>query len=290
MDGKNKVARSNVYADFGKILKAQIKNNEDYKVVFARAGLSDMEDKYELYLTPYWYNRGYRNDNEDYNPEYACLSLCQELEKSDETLVHFFNVILENTKKIDEDIIESLERYLEVMGLELRIEEQEKEYWNEYKYSLIPLTRGAEKRKQDLDLLSTSLDKTNPQLFKLYNEAINNYGNGNYVSCIENCRSLFEAIFKRLDPVSKNYAKGILQATKEKVVENGAVLDSRNKIFNYWLNNNQGANRYRLFMTLYSVMSGLGTHKEDTATMEDALMLLRFTEDVLIWCCQKGIV
>ncbi len=35
---------------------------------------------------------------------------------------------------------------------------------------------------------------------------------------------------------------------------------------------------------MYSMMSGLGTHGEDNPQKDDALMCLRMTEDVLIWC------
>lgn len=40
---------------------------------------------------------------------------------------------------------------------------------------------------------------------------------------------------------------------------------------------------------MYSVMSGLGTHHEDVASKEDALLLLRYVEDCLLWCFRKGI-
>lgn len=33
----------------------------------------------------------------------------------------------------------------------------------------------------------------------------------------------------------------------------------------------------------------LGTHHEDVASKEDALLLLRYVEDCLLWCFRKGI-
>lgn len=284
MDSKNRIARSNVYSLFGEILMHQISKNEDYKVILAKAGLKDLTEDYYKYLTPYWYNRGYQNKNPEYNPQYACLDICEKIEDSSESLTRFFNVILENTTQIESGIINKLERYLGELGFELKIENDE--HFINYIYSLIPLTHGAEERTENLDFFSSNLSS---DLLALYNEALQNYGNGSYLSCIDNCRSLFEAFFKRFDP-HNDYAKGILAVTKEQIVEKGTVLDSQKKIFNYWINNKKGANRYRLFVTLYSVMSGLGTHREEVATIEDALMLLRFTEDVLIWCFKKGIV
>lgn len=60
-------------------------------------------------------------------------------------------------------------------------------------------------------------------------------------------------------------------------------------IYTYWIDNKRGANRFRLFQTMYSVMSGLGTHHEDVASKEDALLLLRYVEDCLLWCFRKGV-
>ncbi len=106
---------------------------------------------------------------------------------------------------------------------------------------------------------------------------------------IDNCRSLFEGFFKKLDAVNNDYVKGILAATGETIVDNGAPLTSIKKIYTYWIDNKCGANRFRLFQTMYSVMSGLGTHHEDIPSCEDALLLFRFVEDILLWCFRKGI-
>ena len=126
-------------------------------------------------------------------------------------------------------------------------------------------------------------------LVHIYDEATTNFGNAQYVSCIENCRSLFEGFFKKLDTVSKDYVKGILAATGETIIDNGVPLTSIKKIYTYWIDNRCGANRFRLFQTMYSAMSGLGTHNEDIPTREDALLLFRFVEDTLLWCFRKGI-
>lgn len=82
--------------------------------------------------------------------------------------------------------------------------------------------------------------------------------------------------------------KGILIATDEHIIDNGSELKSKKKIFTYWLNNNKGGNRYRIFATLYSAMSGLGAHGEDNPVQEDALMILRMTEDIFLWYIQKN--
>ena len=98
------------------------------------------------------------------------------------------------------------------------------------------------------------LEMHHPDLVILYDEAITNFGSGQYVSCIENCRSLLENFFKKLDTINGDYVKGILAATGESIIDNGAQLTSIKKIYTYWIDNKKGANRFRLFQTMYSVM------------------------------------
>ena len=289
MDNKNRIARSKAYTMLGTLLARQISSNEDFQVIFAKAGMKEYEEKYSEYLMPYWYNRGYRNDNESYNPQYACLRLCEEIEEKQEALVTFFNTVLSGIKIMDEVFLEEFENNLREMGYEISIEEVIEDHWTSYNFSLTPSTQGTQERKKDVDYLYTMLEQHHADLTICYSEALTNFGAGQYLSCIENCRSLFEGFFKKLDTANTDYAKGILAATGEQIIENGAALTSKKKIFNYWLENNKGANRYRLFMTMYSVMSGLGTHREDACSQEDALLLLRFTEDTLLWCFRKGI-
>ena len=182
-----------------------------------------------------------------------------------------------------------LTNYLGVIGYEINIREDEQLLWTNYEYALVPSSDGSTQRTSDISYLRSMLTTHHSDLVLLYDEATTNFGNAQYVSCIDNCRSLFESFFKKLDTVDNDYVKGILKATGETVVENGAQLTSIKKIYTYWIINKSGANRFRLFQTMYSAMSGLGTHHEDTPTREDALLLFRFVEDTLLWCFRKGI-
>lgn len=288
LDSKTTIARSNVYAIFGKLIKPYISNNEIGEVILKEAGLSAYVDDYRNYLQPYSYYRGYTNPNDGFNPEYACLEICKDIEDNSEALLRFFNTILKRIREIDSELFTELSNYLDVLGYVL-LEKEIDERYGGYSYSLVPASDGTEKRDKDLNYLYTMLEQYHPDLVAIYDECISNYGNAEYVSCIDNCRSLFETFFKKLDTSNGEYVKGILNATGEVIIENGSSLQSIKKIYDYWLRNKKGANRFRLFQTEYSVMSGLGVHKEDIATAEDALLLLRFTEDTLLWCFRKGI-
>lgn len=288
-DSKERIARSNIYSIFGKLLRRCTQSNDNGDILLFEAGLSSLVEEYSFRLNPHWFNRGYTNNNDQYNPEYVCLSICQRIESSEEALLRFLNTILKHIRQIEKDELSQLTNYLGIIGYEVNVCEKIDEYWTEYQYSLVPASDGNTERTTDVSYLRTMLNTHHGDLINLYDEATTNFGNAQYVSCIDNCRSLFESFFKKLDPVDNDYAKGILAATGETIVDNGASLTSVNKIYTYWLNNKRGANRYRLFQTMYSAMSGLGTHHEDTPTREDALLLFRFVEDTLLWCFRKGI-
>lgn len=289
LDSKERIARSNIYSIFGKLLRGCTRNIDDGEVILYEAGLSTFVDEYSFRLDPKRINRGYFNDNEQYNPEYVCLSICQAIESSEEALLRFLNTIFKHTKLIEESELSRLENYLGIIGYEIKVSEKVEEYWTDYEYSLVPSSDGNTARTSDMSYLRTMIATHHSDLLHLYDEATTNFGNAQYVSCIDNCRSLFEGFFKKLDPVNNDYVRGILAATGESVVENGATLTSIKKIYTYWINNKSGANRFRLFQTMYSAMSGLGTHHEDTPTHEDALLLFRLVEDALLWCFRKGI-
>ena len=289
VDTKARIARSNIYSIFGKLMNRLINNNDDGEVILKKAGLSSYVEQYDNKLSPYWYNRGYQNQNDAYNPEYACMSICEKIEADEEALLRFLNTILDDIYEIDEKQYEKLSNYLNVIGYELLEKVERYDYYETKHYSLIPSVAGIHQRNSDVSYLRSMLLAHHADLLVLYNEAISNFGSGQYVSCIENCRSMFESFFKKLDTVSNDYVKGILTATSEDIVDNGVHLTSIKKIYTYWINNKKGANRFRLFRTMYSVMSGLGTHHEDVANKEDALLLLRYVEDCLLWCFRKGI-
>ena len=286
IDSNERIARSNIYSIFGKLLKRQIKNNNDGEIILKKAGLSSLVSTYKSQLEPYWFNRGYQNGNSDYDPEYICIKICESLEENEDNLLLFLNTILDGINTIEEDLKEKLINYLEIIGYELQ--EEVKDYDGDLTFKLIASIDGVQNRNKDISLMRNELNQYHSDLVGLYDEAISNFGNGQYVSCIENCRSLFENFFKRLDAQNSDYVSGILNATGEHVIDkDGVELTSIKKIYTYWINNKNGANRFRLFQTMYSAMSGLGTHHEDDASREDALLLLRYTEDCLLWYFRK---
>ena len=157
IDTKERIARSNIYSIFGKLMNRLIDNNDDGEVLLKKAGLSSFVDEYENRLCPYWYNRGYQNRNDQYNPEYACMSICEKIESDETALLRFLNTILESIHQIDEQQYEKLTNYLNVIGYELLETVEEDDYCETINYSLIPASSGAQQRNSDVTYLRSML-------------------------------------------------------------------------------------------------------------------------------------
>ncbi|MCI8387751.1 MAG: hypothetical protein HFE63_04730 [Clostridiales bacterium] len=288
IDTEDRIARSNIYCIFGTLLRGCIyEDNNKGEVLLKKSGLSSFVDEYKSNLCPYVYYKGYKNDNEEYNPEYVCISICEKIESDDAAILLFFNNILELTFEIEDKLCEKLSNYLNVIGYELCISNDKKREFKNYK--LVQDSKGARERNYDMSFLENKLKEDSDGLYAIYNEAISNFGAARFLSCIDSSRILFERFFEKMDPERKSYIKGILFATGESIIKNGKKTTSIKDIYEYWLDNKEGANRFRLFHTMYSAMSGLGAHKEDDVSKEDALLLLRYVEDCLLWCYRKGI-
>ena len=256
--------------------------------VLSCIGLSSLIKEYERYFDPYWFNKGYRNDNDSFNPEFGMLKICSEIKNDKGVLNEFLNEIFRRLRhtQIEELAMEKIKNCVELLGYELQVEDE----LYGYSYSLQYLSVGEIERQSDMSVVRKALNTDYPEVLKHYNEALDTYSNGHSKSCIDNCRTAYEKFFAALDTDNSDYLKGILKATGEHVFDNGGELKSKNKIFKYWLENNKGANRYRIMATLYSAMSGLGAHGEDNPSQEDALMILRMTEDSYLWYIQKNII
>ena len=157
IDTKERIARSNIYSIFGKLMNRLIDNNDDGEVLLKKAGLSSFIEEYENRLCPYWYNRGYQNRNDQYNPEYACMAICEKIESDETALLRFLNTILESIHQIDEQQYEKLTNYLNVIGYELLETVEEDDYYETINYSLIPASGGAQQRNADVTYLRSML-------------------------------------------------------------------------------------------------------------------------------------
>lgn len=273
-DDDSEVVLCKTYEVFAQLFDSAIQQNGEGEILLKKSGLSSLCEEYGSMLTPYTYNGQWQNPNVQYNPQMVFFELYPDLDEKHQFM--FLKNIVENanfrkfgTKRV--------ENYLSLLGYSLV-------YDSDYRsdYTLKQATRGIAERSNDITLLEEQLQNDYPEVFHAYDEALSTFGNCEYKSCIDNCRTVFEKITEALS--GSNNDRAILALTKECVKdENNNDLTNKQKIYEYWLKNKKGANRYRYFTTLYSVMSGLGTHGEAAPTKADAVLIMRAIEDVLVW-------
>ncbi len=274
-DDDNDIALFKIYKYLGQLLDSALTDNEMYKIIFHETGISSLIDNYSIQLSPFRYNGHWQNENPQYNPIGTFYELYLELDDK-----HRFLFIKSIVEKIPYRYFdkEKISNHLLILGYSVVSESSARS-----NYTISQTEAGLVERENDIPLLESKIRDEFPQAYRFYDEALSTFGNGEYKSCIDNCRSLFESITKDLSAES-SVDKSLLNITKESILDNNnAPITSKDKIYDYWIKNRKGANRYRYFTTLYSIMSGLGTHGEDTPTKKDAVMILRAMEDVLVW-------
>lgn len=56
-DSKERIARSNIYSIFGKLLRRCTQKNDNGDILLFEAGLSSLVEEYSFRLNPHWFNR-----------------------------------------------------------------------------------------------------------------------------------------------------------------------------------------------------------------------------------------
>ena len=272
-DDDSEIAMFHIYEFLSNAFDSAIRKNGDGETLLRKSGISSLCDLYDKELTPFSYNGKWQNDNMQYNPQKVFFELYPELD--DKHKFFFLKSIIENANfyKIDQN---KTNNYLTLLGYSLMDDSDTKSG-----YTLSQTTKGLIKRGADITLLESKLKNEFPDLFRFYDEALSTFGNGEYKSCIDNCRSLFEKLTEAIG--NDKTDRAVFKITGEEVKDGTTILLTKEKIYKYWLEHKKGANRYRYFTTLYSIMSGLGTHGEDIPKKADAVMILRATEDALVW-------
>ncbi|MCY8233699.1 hypothetical protein [Priestia endophytica] len=169
---------------------------------------------------------------------------------------------------------------------------------------LIPFTEQSNQVSRNPSLLDEWLNKNYPSIAEMYQEAINNYSSGESVSCISNCRNIITGLFSHFkDNGSKSWIRGLQKLSTDTNIENVKVANnimqgSANKNIPFETDNEFNYPRFKLFYQLYSLTSDLGSHSTEApkidgvlcpenTTMNDALLCLRMTEDILIWVIER---
>jgi hypothetical protein len=169
----------------------------------------------------------------------------------------------------------------------------------DYHLSLKPFTQqGAVELDRNPSLLMDWLGSNFPSVALSYKEALNNYISGNSVSCISTCRNIIVGIFDDSKDDDTKWLKGLQKLSTDKYIEK---VNTPKHIVDGSANKQLGIEnvkfKFSRFLTiyqLYSLSSDLGPHINEGpmidgvlhlehATMNDALWILRMTEDLLVW-------
>ena len=175
--------------------------------------------------------------------------------------------------------------------------------YSDYQLVLKPFTQqGAITIDRNPSLLMDWLETEFPAVALSYKEALENYIKGNPVSCISTCRNIIVGICDDSKDDETKWLKGLQKLSTDTYIENVQVPkhiidDSANKKLGIQ-NVKFKFSRFLTIYQLYSLSSNLGPHinegpmidsilYREKATMNDALWILRMTEDLLIWVKER---
>ncbi|QIC05499.1 hypothetical protein GOP56_07790 [Brevibacillus sp. 7WMA2] len=171
--------------------------------------------------------------------------------------------------------------------------------YSNYQLVLRPFThQGASELNRNPSLLMDWLETEFPIVAKSYKDALEAYVKGLSVSCIANCRNIITGIFDNSKDDETRWLKGLQKLSTDTYIENVSsprhIIDNVAKKELGLVNVDFKYSRFRTIYQLYSLSSDLGphinegpmiegVHYPEKATMNDALWILRMTEDLLIW-------
>lgn len=168
---------------------------------------------------------------------------------------------------------------------------------------VFPFTGGVRESSFDNSILIQWLERKYANVAESYTDAIKAYSNGDEIGCITHCRNVITGIFTYKKDVQRKWIDGLQKVcNKDKHIDK--VTANRISSFHYNANSSNENDRYQyprfnLIYKLYSYTSALGAHinegnvtdnsiEFEEATLEDAFMALRMTEDMLIWLYQTN--
>lgn len=274
-DNDNSILQFKSLEYLGFVFKYAIQKNGDGDIVFSCAGISSLIEQYADLINPIRYKGTYSNPNDQFNPVMAFIDLFPKLDSKHKFL--FVKSIIEHTNFLRIDDVR-LSNCLSALGYSLIGSDD-----SHSQYSISQTCRGVIQREEDIILLEQKIKQDYPDLYGVYDEMISTFCNGAYKSCVDNCRTLYEKITSNLTEGVGNDDAALTLSGELIFDSNGNPLRKRKEIYQYWLDNKKGYNRYRYFTTLYSIMSGFGTHYEEEPSKADAIMIMRALEDVLVW-------
>lgn len=280
-----------------------IKKNGELKKILKCSGLANLYEDYSDYLEPYWYNGTWENKREEYSVFIGLDNIFTELLKSNETK-KLSLLLVELGKNINPSItekyyeedkykqyVDELTNLYQLLGYNLTMHHDE--------FDVMPLTGGSEKIS-DVYGLEQWLFSGFPEIYDSYEGAIDAFVSSNFGTCIEACRTTLTGLFSKYkgpDSFAK-WFRGTANIAEEydganmQDIKNHLDALGKKDLSDFFEENATGNyKKTRAIYSIYSMLSDYGTHRQEgtveTPSKEDALMMLRMTEDIMIWIFQK---
>lgn len=324
MDSIKKIAIANIVSLLvsGNIIETN--NNSLWEEILSCSGQRKLYEKYKECLTPHNYHKGeihiFQNKNpqfkEFYNGLYGVINSIYSNGSGMNELTELLKIIIDKIKlskvfKIDElkywDINEYMRNLNEEEYNEFIVDNFSKDFKKfirclnilslDIKYKneeifLYQYNRGVSDRLEDVYSVEQWLHDSIPHCEESYNDALNNYAEGRYGSCISDCRVTVTGLFTNFKETS-NWFDGIHQIDSN--YKNPKNINEPNKMSKIIKDKSNGNYpRFRAIYNIYAMFCDLGAHRNEgeknnneiileNVNIYDALLSLRLTEDILIW-------
>lgn len=281
-----------------------LKSNSQFKARLKCVGLGEYFDKYEEYLTPYYYGNAYgrkfENPNEEYDVYLGLDSIFTDLYyegKNSETisllkeLTKSFNVafILESMEHDFEELV----NLYQLMGLSISIE---------YDKVIVKTCMASnEHRIDELFSVENWLKQNYLEVYDSYESAIDAYTQGHAGACIESCRTCLVSIFSKFKGTDEfaKWMRGIyntsgdnIDSTLEDLAQALNTELRKEELADFFYENRAGKlTKTKTIYMIYSMMSDYGTHRNESTqenpSLEDALLSLRLMDGIMYWIYSK---
>lgn len=202
-----------------------------------------------------------------------------------------YKILVKNSTKE----FKEFRRNLNIIGLDIAYIDDE--------LTVLPFDNRAIESAADLNVINQWLKSKYSNISESYEAARKAYGNGDEVGCITHCRNIITGIFSYKKEEGTEWYKGLQKVCKAD--KNITEITNAKSIPSIKYNPHGSDNekyqypRFNLINKLYVFTCDLGAHTNEgninngeidseITTIEDALLALRITEDVLVWLYQTG--
>lgn len=248
--------------------------------ILKNAGLSKYVDDYELELTPFYFNGTWKNANPHYNPKEVFVFFYEQMKNDKQHLYLFLKSITEKIRKSYTIDLTNIQLHLKSIGFVL-IEPSETNY-----YSIEVIDIPIVINDNDTSYFERKVNALGEGIMNFYDEAISDFRNSSFVSCIGCCRNFLEKIITLKTGIS-NCAKAIFEYSNEKFVDGAQKVEDINQAISYWAAKRNKVSKFMRMYTLYNILCEYGSHPSAIPSMNDALWILKETQSTVLWILDR---